>query len=187
MADFAPYRPHDHGRADAQVVIRAASDDDAATLADLESTVRHTTSSPDAMAAAIADPQRLVVVAVAGDEVVGWAKTHWWDWSFGPAEAGQYLGGLTVDPRWRRRGIASTLTGVRMSWIFRRAPCAWYVVNAQNLASIDLHRAWGFVEVVRAEKFHTVRFRGGVGLLLRADAPVEYGDPWRPSVDGDPF
>ena len=112
-------------------MIRAASDDDAATLADLESTVRHTTSSPDAMAAAIADPHRHVVVAVADDEVVGWAKTHWWDWSDGPAEAGQYLGGLTVDPRWRGRGAARTLTGLRLRGVVRPAACARDVVNAR--------------------------------------------------------
>jgi GNAT superfamily N-acetyltransferase len=83
-----------------------------------------------AIAAAIADPLRIVVVATAGGQTIGWAKTHYWDWTDGPAEAGHYLGGVSVDPQWRRRGVAARLTAERMDWIGRRTNTAWYVVNA---------------------------------------------------------
>ena len=71
-----------------------------------------------------------------------------------------------------------------MSWIARRAPCAWYVVNAQNLASIDLHRAWNFEEVARSEMFHSARFSGGMGVLLRAFFPLEDDDHERGRLRG---
>lgn len=168
MTDFAPYCPDQRGHVAPGVVVREAADVEAGTIAHLESRVRGTTSSVEAMAAAIADPSRLVVVAVAGETVVGWAKTHYWDRADGSAEVGHYLGGVTVEPRWRRRGLARALTSTRMQWIGQRAAVAWYFVNAQNLASIDLHRAWGFEEVARAGSFHGVLFSGGVGVLLRA-------------------
>lgn len=169
MPDFAPYRPDVRGLVDPAVVIRAATDVEAGALAEFESRVRGTTNAVDAMVGAIADPLRLVVVALAGGTVVGWAKTHYWDRGDGPAEAGHYLCGVTVDPRWRRRGVARALTGARMRWIGQRASVAWYFVNARNLASIDLHRAWGFEEVARAGAFHGIAFSGGVGVLLRAE------------------
>ncbi|MGR0161320.1 hypothetical protein [Paenarthrobacter nitroguajacolicus] len=38
--------------------------------------------------------------------VVGWAKTHLWDFPDGPALAGHYLAGVTVLPDFRRRSLA---------------------------------------------------------------------------------
>lgn len=76
---------------------------------------------------------------------------------------------LTVHPDWRRCGVGTALTEVRMAWICERADCAWYVVNARNAASVDLHRRWGFREVARAARFHTIDFTGGDGILLRVD------------------
>mgnify|MGYP003575160479 FL=1 len=130
--------------------------------------------------AAVADPARLVVVAEAqgdanaggGVGVVGWAKTHHWDYDDGPALAGHYLGGVTVRPDFRRLGVAAELTGARMAWIWERADRAWFVVNAQNAASLALHRKWGFLEVARGPGFHTVTFDGGEGVLLQAARPL---------------
>ncbi|WP_298461300.1 GNAT family N-acetyltransferase [uncultured Cellulomonas sp.] len=140
-------------------------------MAALEWRVRSTRMPVESLAAAVVDPERLVVVATSGEELVGWAKTHYWDWSDGPAGAGHYLGGVTVDTPWRRRGVAAALTEARMEWIGERADAAWYVVNGRNLASVALHRAWGFEEVARASRFHTVEFTGGVGILFRAALP----------------
>ncbi|MCT9869637.1 GNAT family N-acetyltransferase [Paenarthrobacter aurescens] len=144
------------------------------------------TSSADAgrfaagISAAVADPARLVVVAEAsleataegGSAVVGWAKTHYWDYADGAAPAGHYLGGVTVRPDFRRRGLAVELTAVRLGWIWGRAEEAWYVVNACNEASLALHRKWGFREVARGAGFHTVTFDGGEGVLLSAARPL---------------
>ncbi|WP_229659778.1 GNAT family N-acetyltransferase [Tersicoccus solisilvae] len=88
---------------------------------------------------AIADPDRLVLVAEADGDVVGWAKTHHWRRDDPPAPAGHYLGGVSVAEPWRRRGIATALTQRRMAWMRERADRAWCVVNAGNEASLALH------------------------------------------------
>lgn len=129
--------------------------------------------------AAVADPGRLVLVAElppgvptnGGAAVVGWAKTHLWDFADGPAPAGHYLAGVTVLPDFRRRGLAGDLTEARLTWIWGKADHAWYVVNARNQASLTLHRKWGFREVARGPGFHTVTFDGGEGVLLSAERP----------------
>ncbi|GGV42751.1 GNAT family N-acetyltransferase [Paenarthrobacter nicotinovorans] len=129
---------------------------------------------------AIADPGRLVLVAGmppdvpagGGSAVVGWAKTHQWDFPDGSAPAGHYLAGITVLPDFRRRGLAQELTEARLQWIWQQAGDAWYVVNARNQASLALHRKWGFREVARGPGFHTVTFDGGEGVLLSAARPL---------------
>ena len=112
------------------------------------------------------DPQRVLLVALEGDTVVGWSKTHYWSRGDGMAGAGHYLAGVTVSPTRRRTGIADALTAGRLEWIRNRASEAWYVANAMNLASIDLHRRWGFEEVARSSSFHGTEFAGGTGILF---------------------
>ncbi len=85
------------------------------------------------------------------------------------APAGHYLGGVTVDPAFRRRGIAHELTVHRLRWIAERAREAYYFVNALNCASIDLHARLGFVEVTRDFFVPGVSFTGGIGILFRVD------------------
>nr|WP_216645294.1 GNAT family N-acetyltransferase [Isoptericola halotolerans] len=129
----------------------------------------------DGIRAAVLDSGRLVVVAEVGaggahgPAVVGWGKTHQHPRPDGVAPAGHYLGGVTVDPAWRRRGIATALTAARMAWVADRADRVHYVVNAANAASVALHERWGFHEVARAAAFHGVTFAGGDGLLMAAD------------------
>nr|WP_276512178.1 GNAT family N-acetyltransferase [Cryobacterium roopkundense] len=127
-------------------------------------------ASTSSLEVAIADLQRYVVLAMMDDTVVGWAKTHFWDHSDGSAAAGHYLGGVTVTSEFRRQGIGDALTSARLDWIWKRARNAWFVVNALNLASIDLHRKWGFCEVARSDRFHTTTFTGGEGILFSAES-----------------
>ena len=87
------------------------------------------------------------------------------------APAGWYLSGCVVDPNRRRRGIGSMLTRARLGWVFDRAECVYYLVNATNKASIDLHSKQGFVEVTRDFDFPGVTFVGGQGVLCVAWAP----------------
>lgn len=143
--------------------IRRAEPEDVASIAAL---VR--TGSVDSVRDAIADDDRLVLLAEEGGDVVGWAKTHHWRHDDPPAPAGHYLGGLTVAERWRRRGIATALTQRRMAWTRERADRVWCVVNATNEASLALHRRLGFVDVARGPRFHTATFDGGSGVLLCA-------------------
>ncbi|NNU26865.1 GNAT family N-acetyltransferase [Isoptericola sediminis] len=129
----------------------------------------------DGVRAAVPDPERLVLVAEAERAVIGWAKTHRFRWTDGVAPAGHYLGGVTVTPAWRRRGVGTALTATRMDWLAGRAARVFYLANARNTASLALHRRWGFHEVVRAPVLHGVRFAGGVGVLLAADLPGPSG------------
>lgn len=103
---------------------------------------------------------------------MGWGKTHYWDKPDGAAPVGHYLGGIVIRPELRRRGLATALTQTRLDWIWARAGEAFYVVNASNLSSIELHRQWGFAEAARAPRCHTTGFTGGVGLLMRAVRPA---------------
>ncbi|WP_243399884.1 GNAT family N-acetyltransferase [Arthrobacter glacialis] len=156
---------------DGPVDVRLATSDDIVAIRDIDTKAGRSPADIAAIATAILDENRLVVVASADGNIVGWGKTHFWSYADGQAPGGHYLGGVTVLPEFRRHGIAKALSQVRLDWIWARANSAWYIVNPSNQASIDLHRQWGFAEVARAAKFHTTSFTGGVGLLLQAKQP----------------
>ena len=150
------------------VRVRRATIVDLPNIARLDAGAGVRGASTSSLEDAIADPEREVVVATMGSAVVGRAKTHYWDRSDGAAAAGHYLGGVTVTPQFRRHGIADALTSARLDWVWKRSKNIWYVVNAQNLASVDLHRKRGFYEVARSDRFHTTTFTGGEGILFCA-------------------
>ncbi|WP_244517055.1 GNAT family N-acetyltransferase [Arthrobacter alpinus] len=158
---------------DGPVDVRMATSGDIHAIRDIDTKAGRSPADIAAMATAILDENRLVVVASADGNIVGWGKTHFWSYANGQAPGGHYLGGVTVLPEFRRHGIARALTQVRLNWIWARADSAWYIVNPSNQASIDLHREWGFAEVARAAKLHTTSFTGCVGLLLQAKRPLE--------------
>ena len=170
MSGFAPYQPGS-GLEPLQVRVRAATESDAGSLEAVQvragrpargETLRH----------GIRDSGRYVVVAELdgenGSEVAGWAQTYHHAAAADPAPRGHYLSGVTVEPAWRRRGVATALTDARIAWVAARADEVFYVVNAGNRASIDLHIRWGFREVGRGPRFAGIEFSGGVGLLMRA-------------------
>jgi aminoglycoside 6'-N-acetyltransferase I len=117
---------------------------------------------------AMADAHRLVVVAEVHTTVVGWAKTHQYIEAAGLAPPGDYLGGVSVLPQFRRRGIGLALTRARVNWISERSTEAWFFTNARNVASIALHEQLGFIEFARAAEIHGVHFEGSVGILYRS-------------------
>ncbi|WP_253905700.1 GNAT family N-acetyltransferase [Arthrobacter sp. H5] len=168
MGGFADYAPNVSRQPKAVMTTRKALHHDLRSVLDIERDSGRQANAAS-LERAISDPHRLVLVAETHEQIIGWAKTHYWDHSDGPAPAGHYLGGLTVAPLWRRQGVAAELTTLRLNWIRQHAGKAWYVVHANNRASIELHQKWGFKEVARAPIFHTLQFTGGVGLLLRAD------------------
>ncbi|MGH3357160.1 MAG: GNAT family N-acetyltransferase [Nocardioidaceae bacterium] len=110
-------------------------------------------------------------VAVAENAVVGYGLVL--PLTFGDATApdGLYLGGVVVDPGWRRRGIADALTAARITWAWERIDTVWYFANQRNRASIDLHRGHGFVEHTRDFAIPGVTFDNGTGtgVLFRLD------------------
>ena len=164
---FAEYRPGE-AREPVEVKVRPATAGDLDHLTRIQIAAGRE-SHPDHDARAVADPGVCVLVAEVGGWVAGWGTTSCLDTPADLAPAGHYLGGVTVEPDWRRRGIALALTDARLRWIAGRADEAYYVVNASNRASIDLHRRWGFLEVARGPSFAGIPFDGGLGLLMRAD------------------
>lgn len=116
--------------------------------------------------------QRLFV-AEATDGVIGYAfAKHFRPPPDAPpncAPDGWYLLGVVVDPAWRRRGVGTALTQARLDFIAHRASQAYYVANARNRASIDLHECFGFTELSRDFVLPRVVFEGGQGVLFRAD------------------
>ncbi|MCQ9165814.1 GNAT family N-acetyltransferase [Arthrobacter sp. STN4] len=168
---FAGFSPGDRGGEPFRVAVRPASDLDIPAILEVNDLAGRPANTMESLAAAISDPGRLVVAATVDGRLAGWAKTHYWDHADGAAPAGHYLGGVTVLQALRRRGVATSLTNARLDWIWERSGTAWYVVNAGNLPSIELHRQWGFSEAARASRFHTTTFTGGTGLLMRARRP----------------
>jgi ribosomal protein S18 acetylase RimI-like enzyme len=81
---------------------------------------------------------------------------------------GWYLTGVVVDEPFRRQGIARELTRVRLQWVAQRADEVFYFANSTNLASIDLHREFGFKEIRRPFAFPGATFTNGIGVLFRA-------------------
>lgn len=176
FAEYAPHRVPGPMEPAGALEIRPAVDGDIVQMLETQAKADRALPGVDSLASAILDEARVVVVASVDRNIVGWGKTHFWAYADGQAPLGHYLGGVTVIPKLRRRGVATALTQARLDWIWERADSAWYVVNPSNRALIDLHRRWGFTEVARAAKFHTTNFTGGVGLLLLAKRP---GNPSR--------
>ncbi|MGO2052590.1 hypothetical protein CIK76_13355 [Glutamicibacter sp. BW80] len=113
---------------------------------------------------------RTVVVAVAGTQIAGIAKTHWHEDAHGIAPAGHYLGGVIVDPDWRRHGIGQALTAARLEWIAVRSQRAYYFTNERNVSSLRLHAKFGFVQIAAGEEIRMVRADDGDSKLLLFEA-----------------
>ncbi len=117
-------------------------------------------------------PDRLLVVAERGGDVIGYGRMLRFVPDFGApsdiAPEGYYLmGGLVVHATHRRAGVGTALTRARLDWISQRSDAAWYFANARNAASIALHEPFGFDEVTRSFVVPRVDFDGGEGILFR--------------------
>ena len=112
----------------------------------------------------ITDDSRQMLVAKADGQVIAYGRVA--KLAAGEAApgtpAGYYLNGVLVEPAWRGRGIATTLTRARLRWVFARADEAFYVAGADNIASLHLHAALGFQEITR---FESDRSAAGVDVL----------------------
>ncbi len=122
-------------------------------------------------AVSAARSERLLLVATADGEVVGWGQvTHFQPSLEAPANhapEGWYLGSLFVRAGWRRLGIGASLTRKRLAWASTKASQAYYFANSSNRASIALHKGLGFEELTRDFWFPGVTFTGGEGVLFR--------------------
>jgi ribosomal protein S18 acetylase RimI-like enzyme len=179
---FEPYRAslEDRDRLPSaqDLIIRAALPTDVTGLAAIEAAreggeVAEYASRLAKLIAHAATGEGLVLAAQHSRRLVGLAKvTHFAptdDSATNVAPTGWYLSGMIVAQDYRRRGVGRRLTQARLSWIAERDCSAYYFANAQNGATIDLHRQFGFVELTRDFTFPGVHFDGGVGILFRAE------------------
>ncbi|HAM44048.1 MAG TPA: N-acetyltransferase [Propionibacteriaceae bacterium] len=169
MTMFARFDPHARGTA-AEVAVRVAGESDLTRCADLA--CRRNGGDQDLwysrLAVDQADPERLLVVAEIDGTVVGHACAGWQHFDRHLAhnvKDGWYLTGVIVEPDSRRRGVGRHLVQARLDWLSTRADRAWYFASAQNEASLQLHREFGFSEVTRTFEVPGVTFTGGVGVL----------------------
>jgi ribosomal protein S18 acetylase RimI-like enzyme len=120
----------------------------------------------------IHEPRRTLLIAESssdGQGVIGYGRVSYFERPVGSppsvAPAGYYLGGVLVDPSARRYGVGRALTVARMEWVRERADELWYLANARNEASLEMHQDLGFEEVSREFTFPGVTFEGGEGVL----------------------
>lgn len=173
---FAEYAPEVHGTAlPTGVKVREATAADAPEI--VAAMVERHDEEPQGFAAQlareIAASEALVLVATVDGRFAGFGRAAFFEPAVGaPADsapAGWYLFGVLVTPQHRRRGIARELTRRRLEWIAARSDAAYYIANALNRASLDLHKEFSFSELTRDFSFPDATFTGGVGVLCRAD------------------
>ena len=178
MTLFAEYQPEKHGQPDESVLLRQAKLGDAPGLAQLRAE-RESSKLTEALIRferELANPaQRAVLwVTESEDSIVGYARSAYIKC---PTDAlpnhqpeGWYLGGVIVAPSHRRRGLGHRLTAVRLAALVSQGvPEVFFMVNATNHASIDLHLTFGFQELTRDFSGRDAHFEGGVGIVFRLD------------------
>jgi ribosomal protein S18 acetylase RimI-like enzyme len=175
VSEFARYEPKPNTARTAEpaqsVSIRPAEVRDAQALAEI-SARRERSGDVEARRKRFEEQVTLadgfVVVAEVEGQVVGYGRVVHHPGSHG-CPPGWYLMGLVVSPEFRRRGIGERLTLARLYWIAARADKAFYVANAQNMVTIELHARVGFKEITREFTFPGIEFQGGEGVLFAAD------------------
>jgi ribosomal protein S18 acetylase RimI-like enzyme len=155
-------------------VVRSGGDADieeCVALACLAAPERSATHWRGSLLREVQDPEHQLAVADIGEAIVAYGRAGLFEREpeapAGTAPRGYYLTGVFVRPDQRRGGIGAALTQARLDWIAERADDAWFFANARNVASIDLHRRFGFEEVTRRFSFPGLMFEGGEGILFR--------------------
>jgi ribosomal protein S18 acetylase RimI-like enzyme len=182
---FASYEPRQPGRqrpaALDGVLVRAATREDAQPIALLlaeregGNVETHREKIASELGRSDVGEKRLLLVGEVDGRVVSFGRVVYLvpapDAPANAAPEGWYLGGVVVAAAYRRRGLGRELTRRRLDWLRERGvDAAWYFVNADNRASIDLHAAFGFREMTRDFVRPGVTFSGrGVGILYRAE------------------
>jgi ribosomal protein S18 acetylase RimI-like enzyme len=117
---------------------------------------------------------RFVAVAVVDDVIVAAAKTHLQTEPDAGAPAGHYLGGVSVHPNHRRRGVGLALTRARIDWVWARSDTVYYFTDDDNTASMGLHAGFGFEEIARLPTILGARANRESLVLFRAVRPADF-------------
>jgi ribosomal protein S18 acetylase RimI-like enzyme len=128
-----------------------------ATEADLDATVEliaaHRGGDVDdwrrLFANALHDDKRHFVVALVDGRVIGFGHTKLVEREVSSHDEqtpppGWYLSGVTVDPDYRRRGVGTALTRVRLDRLRGKTKIVYYAAEPDNLATLELHALLGF-------------------------------------------
>lgn len=169
MNDFVDYAPRAHSlRRDASIGIRQAVLDDVDCLAAVMAVRGGEIDEHIETAGRLLSKLSVLLVAECDAELVGWSGIQ--RYSIHPeAEPEWLVAGLTVAPAVRRQGIAERLLRGVLDRTADSAPeePIFSVVNARNLASIDLHAKLEFIEAGRAASYAGIEFTGGESVLLK--------------------
>lgn len=174
MPEYAAYEPEPAVESDAPPIgpeaIRRAGPADAPGIAALVA-MRHGTPFERALdgirrefAGLAAGNPWVVFVADVDGGVVGFGRARE-SVAQPDLPAGWYLMGVIVHSAYRRRGIGAALTRSRLAWIRERSREAYYFVNKQNRASIDLHTELGFEPIGDDFEHDGAHLRRGEGRL----------------------
>ena len=128
-----------------------------ATEADLEATVEliaaHRGGNVDEwrrlFSTALHDVNRHFVVALIDGRVIGFGHTKLVEREDDGDDddvppPGWYLAGVTVHPDYRRRGVGTELTRVRIDRLRDVADVVYYAAEPDNVATLELHALLGF-------------------------------------------
>jgi ribosomal protein S18 acetylase RimI-like enzyme len=104
------------------------------------------------------DANRQFLVAQHDELVIGYGHTvHYFrpeDASPAASPSGYFLSGLLVAPNFRRGGVGINLTIARLEVLRGLTDEVFYVADPANIATIELHRRLGFVELRSFERDH---------------------------------
>ncbi len=169
----------------ARVVVRDA------TEADLDASVEliaaHRGGDVDEwrrlFANALHDGKRHFVVALVDARVIGFGHTKLVErdasrHSEGAPPPGWYLSGVTVEPDYRRLGVGTALTRVRLDRLRGKTDFVYYAAESENIATLELHSLFGFsptgrlVHVPGAERPLTLHRRCSDGRCSSAHVPI---------------
>lgn len=151
------------------MVIREAVYDDVRACAQL--IAAHESDDVDAwqrrFEAAFKDVNRSFIVALAGEEVVGYGHTALHvradDSDHDATPTGYFLSGLLVSPEYRRHRIGTRLTIARLEMLRGLTDVVYYVADPENIATIEMHTRLGF------NQLRSVNRNGGTQILFRLD------------------
>lgn len=106
--------------------------------------------------------------------IVSHAKLFYYDFqqvcvAFDSPE-GWYFNGIVVDSKYRRQGVAKSLSKSRENYIKesnKNNEKVFSIVSAENIPSIKYHESIGFSEFKRAPGFLNVKLNCGEGILFQ--------------------